>query len=169
MTTSIRTRHRAPRWSKTMRMNSTRPAWAGDIRCRTVWAAGPGVRSSSTGSGFSRGQGAALELGLCVAEKDCNARGTVHGGILAMLADVALGYAIASDSEPPLSMVTANLTLDYAGSAKIGDWLETRVDIQKRGSRLAFGNCYVQVGEERIVRASAVFLVLGAVRAESKV
>ena len=41
---------------------------------------------------FSRGQGAALELGLRVAEKHCNARGTVHGGILAMLADVALVF-----------------------------------------------------------------------------
>lgn len=110
---------------------------------------------------YGRGQGGNLEIGLRVEEKHCNARGTVHGGILAMLADVALGYAMAFSTEPPTGAVTANLSLDFAGSAKDGDWLQTSVDIQKLGSRLAFANCYITAGGERIVRASAVFLVTG--------
>jgi acyl-coenzyme A thioesterase 13 len=57
--------------------------------------------------------------------------------------------------------VTVNLNLDFAGSAKVGDWLESRVDIQKQGSRLSFANCYIVAGGQRIVRASAVFLVAG--------
>jgi len=44
------------------------------------------------------------------------------------------------------------------GSAKLGDWLEARTDIQKLGGRLAFANAYLSVGDERIVRASAVFV-----------
>jgi len=40
-----------------------------------------------------------------------------------------------------------------------------RVDIQKMGGRLAFANCYIQVGEERIVRASAVFAFPGVRKA----
>ena len=110
---------------------------------------------------YCRGEGPDLVIGLRVEEKHCNARGTVHGGILATLADVALGYAMAFSSNPPASLVTANLTLDFAGTAKIGDWLETYVNIQKQGSRLSFANCYIMLGEERIVRASAVFLVAG--------
>ena len=62
---------------------------------------------------------------------------------------------------PPTAPVTASLTLDFAGTAKIGDWLETRVDVQRQGSRLSFANRYISVGSERIVRASAVFLVGG--------
>ena len=31
----------------------------------------------------------------------------------------------------------------------------------KQGSRIAFANCYITVDEQRIVRASAVFLVAG--------
>jgi uncharacterized protein (TIGR00369 family) len=108
---------------------------------------------------FSKGKGADLAIGLRVQAKHCNARGTVHGGILATLADVALGYTLASATTPPANLVTANLTLDYAGTAKVGDWLQTHVDIQKHGSRLAFANCYITAGEQRIVRASAVFLV----------
>ena len=110
---------------------------------------------------YCRGEGAGLAIGLRVEAKHCNARGTVHGGILATLADVALGYTMAFSSEPPASLVTANLSLDFAGSAKIGDWIETGVDIQKQGSRLSFANCYITAGGQRIVRASAVFLVSG--------
>ena len=41
---------------------------------------------------LSKGKGADLVIGLRVEAKHCNARGTVHGGILATFADVALGY-----------------------------------------------------------------------------
>jgi uncharacterized protein (TIGR00369 family) len=103
-------------------------------------------------------------LGLRVEAKHCNRRGTLHGGILATLADVALGYTIAFSTQPPTGLITANLSLDFAGTAKIGDWLETRVDVQKKGGRLAFANCYISAGEQRIVRASAVFVVAGELK-----
>jgi len=110
---------------------------------------------------YYRGEGRDLVIGLLVENKHCNARGTVHGGILATLADVALGYAMAFSSNPPVSLTTANLTLDFAGTAKSGDWLEAHVDVQKLGTRLAFANCYINAAAQRIVRASAVFLVTG--------
>jgi uncharacterized protein (TIGR00369 family) len=126
---------------------------------------GPLFRSSPVidliGPVYSKGEGAGLVLGLRVEQKHCNMRGTLHGGILATLADIALGYTIAFSTQPPTGLVTANLTLDFAGTAKIGDWLETKVDVQKKGSRLAFANCYISAGESRIVRASAVFVVAG--------
>jgi uncharacterized protein (TIGR00369 family) len=111
-----------------------------------------------------KGEGADLVLGLRAEEKHCNMRGTVHGGIIATLADIALGYTLAFSSKPPLGAVTANLSLDFAGTAQKGDWLETRVDVQKKGNRLAFANCYISVGESRIVRASAVFVVTGELK-----
>ena len=105
-------------------------------------------------------------IGLRAEGKHCNARGTVHGGILATLADVALGYVMAFSSNPPTRLVTANLSLDFAGAANAGDWLEAHVDIQKQGSRLSFANCYIMVGDRRVVRASAVFLVAGQLDAK---
>lgn len=116
---------------------------------------------------YCRGEGADLVIGLRVEHKHCNARGTVHGGILATLADVALGYAMAFASSPPTSLVTASLTLDFAGTAKVGEWLEAHVDVQKQGSRLSFANCYITASDQRIVRASAVFLVAGQLDANA--
>jgi acyl-CoA thioesterase FadM len=55
------------------------------------------------------------------------------------------------------SFLTAHLSVDYAGSAKVGDWIESKVEIQRVGSRLAFANCYLMVENRPIVRASAIF------------
>jgi acyl-coenzyme A thioesterase 13 len=109
---------------------------------------------------YSAGAGASLIIGMRVQEKHTNARGTLHGGVVASIADIALGYGMAMSTNPPTSMVTANLSVDFAGSAQLGDWVETSLDIQKVGSRMAFANVYFSVGGERIARASGVFLVL---------
>lgn len=109
---------------------------------------------------FCKGLGPDMLVGVRAERKHCNARGFVHGGVLATMADIALGYALAYSVDPPLSLVTATLTLDFAGSAKQGEWLQASVDVQKTGSRLAFANCYIHAGEVRVVRASAVFAVM---------
>src|SRR5262245_23063645 len=111
---------------------------------------------------YSSGSGATLVVGFRVQEKHTNARGTLHGGVLASVADIALGYGMSTSTEPRTSMVTANLSVDFAGSAQVGDWIETALDIQKIGSRMAFANVYFTLRGERIARASGVFLVLSA-------
>ncbi len=123
--------------------------------------------SALVGPLYTKGEGAERMIGLLAEDKHCNSRGIVHGGLLATLADLALGYTIAFLSNPPKSAVTASLTIDYVGSAKVGDWLEVHTDVQKSGGRLTFANCYVHVGEARIVRASAVFASPGERRSES--
>jgi acyl-coenzyme A thioesterase 13 len=101
-----------------------------------------------------------LVIGLRAEEKHCNARGVVHGGVLSSLADVALGYNCAFAQEPPTPIVTSSLTIDYAGTAKLGDWITIESDVQKVGKSLAFANCYFVVESVRIARASAVFSVI---------
>lgn len=117
---------------------------------------------------LAKGSGSELIFGLRAEPKHCNGRNTVHGGILATLADVALGYATAFSTNPPTALVTTSLSLDYAGAARLGDWLEATVDIQKIGSRLAFASAHIHVNGERIVRASAVFAVITAPETRSR-
>ena len=113
---------------------------------------------------FHRGKGAELVLGFHVATKHTNARGMLHGGVLATVGDISLGYALATSSDPMGSFVTASLNIDFVGSASIGDWIESHVEIQKIGSRLAFANAYFQLGAQKIARVSGVFAVMEPVK-----
>ncbi|WOJ95457.1 PaaI family thioesterase [Congregibacter brevis] len=108
---------------------------------------------------FNSRRGKELVLGFFAQEKHCNARGLVHGGVFSSVADVALGYSAALSGEDSVPMVTASLNVDYAGSAKLGDWIEVHTDVQHVGRRMAYANAYFSVKERRIVRASAVFSV----------
>jgi acyl-coenzyme A thioesterase 13 len=120
----------------------------------------------AVGPFYFRRDGERLIIGLRILDKHANARGVAHGGLLMTLADIALGYNTAYREDPPASLVTASLTADFAGSAKLGDWVEAQVDVQKSGRRLAFANAYLTVDGERILRASAVFARSGTKRAE---
>ncbi len=104
-----------------------------------------------------RQPGKELSVGLRLEEKHSNSRGICHGGVLATLADLSLGYAMHARIDGKAAFVTAHLALDYAGAAKAGDWIESVVEIQRVGSRLAFASCYLVCEERRIVRASAIF------------
>jgi len=107
---------------------------------------------------YQRREGEQLSIGVLIDEKHVNSRGICHGGLLATLADLALGYAMASKvGGVDAGFVTAHLSIDYAGAARPGDWVQSEVEIQKVGSRLAFANCYLVSGGKRIARASAIF------------
>ncbi|MGH8709034.1 MAG: PaaI family thioesterase [Burkholderiales bacterium] len=102
-----------------------------------------------------------VSIGLQVADKHCNSRGFCHGGVLATLADLALGYALMAKTGSRSGFVTAHLDLDYAGAAERGDWIHSEVEVQRVGSRLAFATGYLCVGENRVVRMSGIFAAPG--------
>ena len=106
---------------------------------------------------YERREAGSVSIGVRIEEKHANSRGICHGGMLATLADLALGYAMIAHSGGRAGFVTAHLAIDYAGAARLGDWVASEVEIQRVGSRLAFANCYLVSGTTRIVRASAIF------------
>ncbi|MBV8187727.1 MAG: PaaI family thioesterase [Alphaproteobacteria bacterium] len=104
-----------------------------------------------------RQQDGAFIVGLRVLPHHANGRGVAHGGLLMTLCDIALGYRTTSSQEPRPMLTTASITTDFAGVAKIGDWIEAHVDVHKVGARIAFANCYIVRGGERIAHSSGVF------------
>ena len=108
---------------------------------------------------YQKSESEGLVFAIRAESKHCNVRGHVHGGVLGTLADIAMGYSTALSTSPPTPMVTVNLSIDFAGKADKGDWIEVRSDIQKVGRSLAYANCYFHVGNLRIARASAVFSI----------
>lgn len=109
-------------------------------------------------------EGGLLVLGLHLQQRHCNRLGIPHGGMLATLADGALGINLHLARQPGPTMVTVNLSLDYLVAAKVGDWLEAHVTPRKLGWQLAFGDCVLRVGEREVLRATGIFATVARVR-----
>jgi acyl-coenzyme A thioesterase 13 len=102
-------------------------------------------------------------VAIRLAEKHMNMRGIAHGGTLVTIADSALGINLSYYEEPPRPMVTVSLSTDFLQPAKIGDWIEAHVTVQRLGVHLAFASCNLMVGEKCALRASGVFMILAGV------
>ncbi|MFC4948150.1 PaaI family thioesterase [Pseudonocardia sp. GCM10023141] len=97
--------------------------------------------------------------GLRIEEKHANSRGGVHGGVLTTLADLALGYGAMAAHGTVLNLLTASLTVDYTGTARVGDWIEARTTLKRMGSRLAFAGCEITNAARPVASCSGVFSV----------
>jgi acyl-coenzyme A thioesterase 13 len=108
---------------------------------------------------LQRRTGTGVVFAVRIAEHHCNRRGMAHGGLVVTLADVALGKTGEWLSQPPVSLLTASLTVDFYSAARLGELLEAHTDVVRVGRRIAFGNCYLRVGDTTIARASGIFNV----------
>lgn len=99
-------------------------------------------------------------LGVRIDESHLNPLGMPHGGMLATLADTAIGAMMLLEMGPSATAVTVNLSLDYLDAARLGDWVEARVEFDKLGSRLRYGTCRLVAGDRCLVRATAIFAAL---------
>ncbi len=128
--------------------------------------------NTAVGPYYYKLHGESLIMGLEVEPRHCNTGGTLHGAMFSALADIALGNSIGlaitegsaaagvedrKAGSPPPAFATINLSVDYAGSARTGDWVEMHVEVQKVGGTLAYANGYLMNGEDRIGRVSGIY------------
>ena len=111
---------------------------------------------------FSRKTERAVVLGLRAGPAHSNSRGFVHGGVIAALADNAMGHSCVRASGHPGSLVTVSLNVDFLGMALEGQWLEFDTMFVKPGRTLCFAQAFVTADGRPCARANAVFRVLEA-------
>ena len=102
----------------------------------------------------------AVNIGLRLARPHTNGRGLIHGGLNAALADNAMGYSCAQMTIWTISFVTISLTVDFVGSAEIGQWLAIESDVIRTGKTICFAQCLVKADDTVIARASGTFRVV---------
>jgi uncharacterized protein (TIGR00369 family) len=98
----------------------------------------------------------AVQLGLRVAQAHCNSRGFLHGGVIAALADNAMGLSFVV-ARGDGSAVTLSLSVDYIASAKIGQWLTIAPRVLKAGQSIGFVDALILADDQVIARANASF------------
>ena len=109
---------------------------------------------------YSRKTEDAVILGLMAQAAHTNSRGFVHGGLISALADNAMGLSCSHRLGGEASLVTVNLTLDFLGSAQIGQWLEFTTAFVKNGGTLSFAQAFVTADGQPCARANGVFKVM---------
>lgn len=108
-----------------------------------------GVRPVSLGDGEAR-------IELTAGEHLHNAMGTVHGGVLCDLADVAMGAALATVTVDGESFTTLQLQMSYFLPVVEGR-LSAHARVVRRGRGTAHLECDLEDGEGRLVaRATSV-------------
>jgi uncharacterized protein (TIGR00369 family) len=120
---------------------------------------------ASLGFLYCRRNAGEIVIAMRITERHTNMRGIVHGGMLASLADSALGLGLTMSCEGRNSFVTVNLSTDFIAAARPGDWVEAHVHTGRIGARVAFADCELMVEGKRILRASGVFAVMKALTA----
>ncbi|HDZ55901.1 MAG TPA: PaaI family thioesterase [Pseudomonas xinjiangensis] len=101
-----------------------------------------------------------FRLGIRAATVHANSRGFVHGGLLSALADNAMGLACAQQIKTAAGLLTVSLTMDFLGTAQIGQWIEIRAEPLKLGRSLCFANALILAEGEICARASGVFRLM---------
>jgi len=86
----------------------------------------------------------------------CNPAGGLHGGMMTMIADLVGTMGGGALVGLRKFLPTVNLTCDFVAPARIGDWVEGRPELVRQTRSLLFTNIYLTVGEEKILRASAI-------------
>ncbi|MBI1358934.1 MAG: thioesterase [Alphaproteobacteria bacterium] len=113
---------------------------------------------------FSKREPGKVVIGLYAREVHCNSRGMVHGGLIATLADNAMGLScvetlIAKDRKPEGGLVTISLAVDFVSAAKLGQWVAFDTGYVKTGRTLCFAQAFVTADGEVIARADARFKI----------
>ena len=102
----------------------------------------------------------AVVLGLRLAKPHTNGRGLIHGGLIAALADNAMGYSCAQAMGGASSLVTISLAVDFVGTAEVGQWLAVESEVIKTGRTICFAQSLIKANDAVIARANASFRVV---------
>jgi uncharacterized protein (TIGR00369 family) len=104
----------------------------------------------------------AVIVGLRIREAHTNSRGLAHGGLIAALADAAMGHSCGLELGGGARLLTASLAIDFIGPARIGQWLQIDPEVIKLGATLCVVQCLVTADGARCARGNATFSVVKA-------
>ena len=98
-------------------------------------------------------------LELEATDRHLNRAGTVHGGVLATLVDMAMGQALRSSTGDNDVPATSQLTVTYLRPGKPGR-LVVDAQVRKQGENLSVCEADVEQDGRAVVHAIATFAVL---------
>lgn len=100
------------------------------------------------------------QLAIRFGAAHANTRGGLHGGVIATLADNAMGLTLAITPEgTPKGFVTTSLAVDYINAARLGQWIVVAPRLIRRGKVSGVVDALVTADDVVIARANATFRI----------
>ena len=109
---------------------------------------------------YSKRTDNAVIIALRLARPHTNGRGLIHGGLIAALADNAMGHSCGHKMGGLSSLVTIGLSVDFVGTAEVGQWLAVESEVIKTGRTICFAQSLIKADDVVIARANATFRVV---------
>lgn len=112
---------------------------------------------------YSRVEAEAVVLGFVVRDAHCNARGLLHGGVAAALADNAMGLSLGQAlrhrglAEGLGGIATTSLGIDYIAPARPGQWVEIISRVLKTSKASGLVDALITADGSLTARAHAAF------------
>lgn len=112
---------------------------------------------------YAKAEADRIILGLYLRDPHTNSRATAHGGLIAALADQAMGMTcgvkLKAEAIEVTNLWTTSLTIDYLDAAKLGQWMafdtvfcrvgrvicNAEIDIAADGATIARGRASFRV------------------------
>jgi uncharacterized protein (TIGR00369 family) len=112
---------------------------------------------------YARAEADRIILGVHLREPHTNSRATAHGGLIAALADQAMGMScgvkLKAEQVKVVNLWTTSLAIDYLGTAKAGQWLTFDTTFTRTGKTICYAECDVAADGETVARGRASFRV----------
>jgi acyl-coenzyme A thioesterase PaaI-like protein len=110
---------------------------------------------------YSKSGPNAVFVGTFVRPSLCNGHGTAHGGVIAAIADFAMGLGYASDFRALhgelRGLLTVQMAIDYIGPGALGTWLQFNPRVVYAGKTRGLIDALIFADDTLIARASAAF------------
>lgn len=109
---------------------------------------------------WQRSEGGASRLGFVAGARHTNRRGVVHGGMLLMFADEAIGKAAfdANDRQP---QATIQLDVQFIAPVEVGQFIWADAEVVRRTRSLIFMAGRLRAGDRTVATASGIWKVIG--------
>lgn len=112
-----------------------------------------GVKPRGLGNGWAK-------LSMLLDERHCNIQGKPHGGLMATVVDAAMGSSVGTAGRKP---VTADFTIHFIHSPRIGQEIMIEAEVVSQGSRLIFTKAVVTADDLTMATAQGCFVEAGPV------
>lgn len=125
----------------------------------------PHIRSGflhANGPFYAKAEGDKLVIGFPIEERHTNSNGVAHGGMILGFSDFMLTAGLNWGAKLSRFLVTVSVSCDFAGPAKLGDWVEGRVDVLRVTRSMVFGQGLITTGNgDLVARVSGVMKYSG--------